>query len=315
MRNAIFTVTLNAAIDQTYVMDRLTMGDVNRVKRMISQAGGKGNNVARTVHRLGGDVTACGWVAGHNGRRLVELLRCEGIHESFLEVAQGETRCCLTVLESDLDRTTEILEPGLHVTPSDLAIMKTHLAGMVQPGDYVILSGSLPRGCTVSDFKGIADVVAQRGAYVVIDTSGPALAEAVTWSPFMVKPNENEAAELMTSSIDANGPPPIERQLQILVDMGVARPVITLGDKGAVLYGEGTFYRAVAPAIRSLNAVGSGDAFLGGLIWGLSRGETTERALAVAVAAGADNASRLSAGQIDPSKVYELADRVLLDRS
>src|SRR3989442_15583599 len=50
----IITVTLNPAIDHTLVLPKFVAGDTIRVKSVRSDPGGKGINVSRVIHELGG---------------------------------------------------------------------------------------------------------------------------------------------------------------------------------------------------------------------------------------------------------------------
>lgn len=63
----ITTVTLNAAIDKTYYVSSFLTGQVNRVRRMYSEQGGKGINVAKVLHTLGINVTVTGLLEGLMG--------------------------------------------------------------------------------------------------------------------------------------------------------------------------------------------------------------------------------------------------------
>ncbi|MEJ7653008.1 MAG: hypothetical protein WKH64_06530 [Chloroflexia bacterium] len=59
------TVTPNAAIDTTYILDTFQPGGANRVSQKLEAPGGKGNNVARVLALLGCDVTAtASWQGG-----------------------------------------------------------------------------------------------------------------------------------------------------------------------------------------------------------------------------------------------------------
>jgi fructose-1-phosphate kinase PfkB-like protein len=60
----IITVTLNAAIDKTLVCNGLELGSITRAHEALAVAGGKGINVARTIHRLKGEAIATGLVGG-----------------------------------------------------------------------------------------------------------------------------------------------------------------------------------------------------------------------------------------------------------
>ena len=61
----IITVTLNPAIDVTYRLPRLRVGEVHRVTEVTSRLGGKGVNVARVLHQLGEPTHAVG-LADHD---------------------------------------------------------------------------------------------------------------------------------------------------------------------------------------------------------------------------------------------------------
>ena len=60
-------ITLNAAIDTTYVLERLSRGGTTRVPRKLAVPGGKGNNVAKVLAYLGHTVIASGFTAGRSG--------------------------------------------------------------------------------------------------------------------------------------------------------------------------------------------------------------------------------------------------------
>ena len=64
----ILTVTLNLALDVTYHTERFERGETARIKTFSRQAGGKGVNSARVLHRLGRDVMVTGLAGGLVGR-------------------------------------------------------------------------------------------------------------------------------------------------------------------------------------------------------------------------------------------------------
>ena len=63
----ILTVTCNPAVDVTYQVDRLAVGEVHRVATVHERPGGKGVNVARVLHALGHDVVVTGLAGGGTG--------------------------------------------------------------------------------------------------------------------------------------------------------------------------------------------------------------------------------------------------------
>ena len=59
----IYTVTLNPSIDFIVRIDKVEIGEVNRIESDDKFAGGKGINVSRILQRLGIDNTATGFIA------------------------------------------------------------------------------------------------------------------------------------------------------------------------------------------------------------------------------------------------------------
>ncbi|HVN15578.1 MAG TPA: hypothetical protein VMT73_07540 [Anaerolineales bacterium] len=53
----ILCLTPNPAIDRTLYLDAIHLGKVHRTQKMLTAAGGKGLNVARTIHTLGGRIS------------------------------------------------------------------------------------------------------------------------------------------------------------------------------------------------------------------------------------------------------------------
>ena len=83
--------------------------------------------------------------------------------------------------------------------------------------------------------------------------------------------------------------------------------IVTRGAEGVMLAApDGTLYEGVL-YVRGRYPVGSGDAFLAGLITALERGDDWGDALRVALGAGAANAELAGAARIDPSRAAALA--------
>jgi fructose-1-phosphate kinase PfkB-like protein len=98
-----------------------------------------------------------------------------------------------------------------------------------------------------------------------------------------------EALGLDVDHVDSTG-----RALLTLEEGGQRASVITLGSGGAMLATREGRWRVQGPRVQVTSTVGSGDAFLGGLLCALDAGKGWGEALGDAVAAGTANA--LSAG-------------------
>ena len=66
----IITVTMNPAIDKTVEVDKFQPYALNRIRRIEYDAGGKGINVSKTIHALGGESLAMGFLGGNTGKTI-----------------------------------------------------------------------------------------------------------------------------------------------------------------------------------------------------------------------------------------------------
>ncbi|MCM3703381.1 1-phosphofructokinase family hexose kinase [Paenibacillus macerans] len=292
----ITTVTLNAAIDRTYYVDRFSAGKVHRVARQVDEPGGKGNNVAKVIRQLGGQVTATGIIAGSNGAFIERGLAERGIQTKFVH-APGESRVCHNILDESNGGSTELLGQGPAITEPQMAAIKETLQSLAQKSSVVVLSGSLPAGAPENMYADLIGIVRSAGAKAFLDTSGAAFSAGLSVSPRFVKPNEQELAGWL-------GHEPREirewtKAAQKLAERGIAEVCVTLGSRGAVAVLDGAGYLVTPPAIHPVNTVGCGDAFVAGMAYAEERGDSAADRLRTAAAAAAANAMSAKAGDID----------------
>ncbi|MEJ2292359.1 MAG: hexose kinase [Deinococcales bacterium] len=301
---AIVALTPNPALDRTLWLDRaLEPGALHRVQRVREAAGGKGVNLARAVAALGGSPVVAGPVAGFNGRKFRALLQREGIAGALTEVA-GETRECTIVL-GGAGHPTEINEAGPDV---DEDAWRELLAAL--PEGRLVVAGSLPPGIAPSAF---GELLAALPDPLTVDAHGPALVAALEAGAELVKPNRRELGEVaQLLGLGPDGHDPLDTAVELRRRYGV-RVLATLGEEGALLVAEQR-WRAHAPRVEATNPIGSGDCLLGAFLWAEETGEPPERALALAVAAGADNARRGGGGTVDGEAVRSLATAVRTER-
>lgn len=322
---AILTVTLNAAVDTTLALrGALAVGASQTAEGVVRLPGGKGVNVARVLHTLGLPVRAIGLSGGPAARVIAEGLTAEDIAASFLPIS-GASRTNVALVNSmdgaDGDpRVTEINEPGPTVTAAEGERFLAHLDGLLPGAPALVLSGSLPPGLPDDYYARLIERAHAVGVPALLDTSGRALRPGLAAGPLLVKPNETEAAQL--TGRPARGVDDAVAAAAALRAMGAGAVALTLGAMGAVLVtAAGAWYGRVAVA-GGVSPVGSGDAFLAGLLAGLV-GATTRKeapdvaralthevvvrdALARAVACGAANTLRRGAGVLDAGDVARL---------
>ena len=79
----IYTVTLNPSIDFIVRIDKVEIGEVNRMESDDKFAGGKGINVSRILQRLGVDNTATGFIGCWTWCRWIWFCLWEGSGRIF----------------------------------------------------------------------------------------------------------------------------------------------------------------------------------------------------------------------------------------
>jgi Fructose-1-phosphate kinase and related fructose-6-phosphate kinase (PfkB) len=98
----------------------------------------------------------------------------------------------------------------------------------------------------------------------------------------------------------------------VLRDKGAACVVVTLGLGGAVVVSAGGRAQLIPPDVRGAYPGGSGDAFLGGLAVACARGEPVVEAARFGMAAGIANAQIPGAGELDPTVIERILERIAL---
>jgi len=279
----IVTVTLNPAVDQTLVLSKFVAGDTLRVKASRFDPGGKGINVSRVVRELGGESLAMGFAPGGLGRYIEQTLDSQGIPCDFLHT-RGETRTNITILDESRHMQTILSDPGPQTDPHYVVELKKRLRRRLRPGDWLVLAGSIPPPLDASVYTEIIHEAAEMGVHTVLDADGAALAAGAAAHPEIVKGNRREMERLLGRHLDDEGS--MLEAAREVHDAGVNYVVVTRGREGAVAAAEQRYLRGVAPRVRAVSAVGSGDAFLAGVVLTLSREGGIEEALRLGIAAG-----------------------------
>lgn len=308
----ILTVSLNAAVDVSYMVSGFAINRINTVSRVHKVAGGKANNVARVLSRLGERVTATGFAGGNAGRFIIDDLAARGIETDFV-ATHGENRTCLAVVDPVGNTLTEIREQGPELTAEQAGAFVAKFRFLLPQVDLVIISGSLPPGIPADFYGRLVREAYQIGQVrCIVDASGKALLGALPAQPYMVKPNRDELQEWVGAGL------PDEQALlaaaRKLMQAGPLVVAVSLGADGLLLVSPEGAWRAVPPRVNAVNTVGSGDSLVAGLAAGLMRGLPAEEILRLAVGCGTANALTDTVAEVNPEDVARIAPKVQITR-
>ncbi|MFO0842246.1 MAG: carbohydrate kinase family protein [Gemmataceae bacterium] len=257
-------------------------GELVLADQLILTIGGCAANVAVDLVKLGVPATVAGCVGDDTfGKVVADMLRERAVDVSALRVRPGQTTSqtlIVNVVGQDR-RFIHTFGANADFSPDDVP-----LAGDCR---VLYLGGYFVMDRVTAD--GLARLFAgarQKGIQTVLDvvTPGPGeylsrLAPVLPHTDVFL-PNDHEA-QLITGLAD-----PLA-QAERFRAMGARTSIITLGDRGSVLVGEGLRLRAGTYSMPFVDGTGGGDAFAAGYIAGLLRGLGPEECLRVGSAVGA----------------------------
>jgi 6-phosphofructokinase 2 len=278
----IVTLTLNPAIDSSCQADEVHPVHKIRTFEERYDPGGGGVNVARVIRELGGEAMAVYLAGGLTGQAFTHMVDAIGLQHCAIAI-RGYTRVSHTVYERSSGQEYRFVPQGPEIHEDEWQASLRELEDL--EFDYLVASGSLPKGVPDDFYAGIAQMVSARGARFVVDTSGAALKQTLEAGLFLVKPNLRELESVVGRSL--RQPAEQEAAARQLVARGRAEIVtVSLGADGALLATADRCRRLRAPKVKPRSAVGAGDSFVGAMTLGLAQGRTPEDAFALAVATG-----------------------------
>jgi 6-phosphofructokinase 2 len=279
----IYTITLNPALDHFLEVEEFRVDDANRVLTNQLYAGGKGIDVSRAIRHLGGDSMALGFIGGHNGRVMVDLLKAEGVTCYFTPIAQ-ETRRNL-IINTTLTRTQTVLNAkGPTISPEEWHAFLTHLNVLDLRHAYVVLSGSLPRGVPTDAYREIVMLVQNRGAKAVLDADGLPLRYGLQAKPFATKPNVNELQRVVGRPL--RNERALLQAASRLNGQGIDVVMVSRGRAGLLVVSRFDQFRSVPPGVTVRSTVGAGDSTVAGFVFMHAAGKPLEDCVRFATASG-----------------------------
>ncbi|WP_309104516.1 1-phosphofructokinase family hexose kinase [Microbacterium sp.] len=248
----IVTVTPNPALDLTWQVAALAIGQTHRADAGAVRAGGKGLNVARVAHAEGADVLAITTVGGNTGEEFAAELRASGAPHVLVPV-QAPTRRSAALVDLHLGDTTIVNERGLNPTDEEWASLHRAVDGALPTASVLVISGSLPPGAPEAELAALIEGGRRARVPVIVDTSGPAMLQAADAGATVLKPNAVELAEATGRTDPADG-------ARELIDRGAELVLVSLGADGMLAVTASGLHRARLPEPLIGNPTGAGDA-------------------------------------------------------
>ncbi len=247
--------------------------------------GGKGENQAVQMARLGADVTAVGKMGRDgNAEEMLKASQASGVNTDYMLFDDEKpSGCCMIILEEAPGKQTVnriLVLPGANmaITPEDVAFLKDKVAEY----DLVVLQLEIPMAIN----ELVASYAYEKGVPVMLNSAPSApLSDELLSHLTYISPNEHEAYDLTGIRISHSGKDvnmdEAKAAAAALKAKGVKNVLITLGEAGAVLDTEkdGFFYSPCVDGIMAVDPTAAGDSFVGALSVGLCCGWGYEETL------------------------------------
>lgn len=279
----IVTITFNPCIDKSAVVQQLIPEKKLSCTEPRFEPGGGGINVARAIKKLGGEATAIYPSGGYTGNFFNDLLAQENIRAIIVEI-ENSLRENVIVIEESSNNQFRFGFPGAKLMEREWQ-QCIDAIDKINNAEFLVASGSLPEGVPDDIFARLASISKKKNLKLVVDTSKAALRHAANEGVFMLKPNLNELSSLVGKkelTIGEVAPAAKEiiekRYCEVLL--------VSLGEKGAVLYTHDDQLKVSAPKVEKKSTVGAGDSMVAGFVLSLSQGKNFETALRYGVACG-----------------------------
>ncbi|MCA6712707.1 1-phosphofructokinase [Enterococcus faecium] len=301
---SIYTCTMNLAIDLFIETEEMHPFMVNRTKEDDIQANGKGVNVSLVLKMLDFPSTALGFSAGFTGKYIEDYLQKKQIQTEFIEVP-GMTRINVFTQVNQTREEYKLVNQGPEIPQAAVHNFLNQIIAL-QAEDYLCVSGSLPRGMSPKVLVEISRICQEKEIHLIIDSSDQEVMDCLPYRPFLLKPNEEELSSWFGRKMVTDEDYFVYGQR--LVESGAENVLLSLGEKGAILFTKDRVIRGNSPKGKVVNTACAGDAMLGTFLVGYMNRRPLDETLRKSIAAGSSTAFRK--GLTDFLDVEELSKQI-----
>ncbi len=272
-----------------------SIGETILGKKYNVGPGGKGCNQAIAISRLGGNVSFISKIGKDNyGELALNTLKKNEISvENILQDGNQQTGVAGILVDENTGKNAINVIVG---APTSITIDEINKKiNLIKKSKIFLTQLELPKNVTLHCLKSAKE----SGCITILN---PAPASEISKEFYdnidFFTPNETEA-EFYTG-IKITNEKETKQAAEKLIKLGVKKVIITLGEKG-LFYTDGKeeIYLK-ASSVKAIDTTGAGDAFNGGLAYGLSKEKNIRECLQLANKVAGFSTTKLGAGDSMP---------------
>ncbi len=256
--------------------------------------GGKGCNQAIAISRLGGKVNFISKLGNDDyGKLAIDKLKNDNIDTSNIIISnEHKTGVAGIHVDKNTGKNAITVVRG---APSSLTIKEVN-TNLIKHSKIFLTQLEVPIEVTLHCLKAAKE-------YGLINILNPAPACKLSKDFFRLvdyfTPNETEAE--FYSGVKISNENDAKASAKKLIDMGIKKVIITLGEKG-LLYSDGKEEIYVKASLdKAVDTTGAGDAFNGGFSFALLKGKKIKECLEIANKVAGFSTTKLGAGDSMPT--------------
>jgi 6-phosphofructokinase 2 len=300
VKNLIYTLTTNPAIDMNIKSNKIVPAKVNRTIETTYFATGKGINVSLVLKHYGVKSKILGFFGGFTGKYIVDELVKQGFDVKAIWI---DNLSRINVFINDGENEFKFLDKG-PLIPIDKQVKLKDVIEKLNDCSYLVISGSLPPNVDDSYYDDILKICVRKNIKVILDISSKKLKDLLIYKPLLIKPNNDEIKEIF--GYDVSNEEKVGETLKKINKMGAQNILLTMGSKGMYFYNGKHLYFCDTPEINLVSSACAGDSALAAFLSEWLFNQNIDMALRKSSATGANVAESWGIGEL--KNIYKYLD-------
>ena len=270
----------------TYYEKMPVIGETIVGRKFAQNPGGKGDNQAVAAARAGGDVSFLGAVGDDTyGDILKKNLEDNNVKQN-LKVVPNMSCQIATILVDQNGQNSIIIVPGANNYVDKKQIDENEK--LIDESDIILLQLEIP----IETVEYAIDIAYKKNKIIILNPApGQPLSENILKKVDYLTPNESELSLITgmpTETIEQ-----IELASKKIIELGAKNLIVTLGEKGSLLYNKDGSKLFSAFPTKAVDTAGAGDCFAGVFCTYLSKDYKIDEAIKYANLASSISVTRI----------------------